>query len=46
MNKEEFVTMTKEQYMEAIMKLLDQCNEEKIWYYIKSFLEKMVDSPV
>ena len=34
--------MTKDQYIEEITQLLEQCHEEKILYYIMSFLKKMV----
>jgi hypothetical protein len=35
-------TMTKEQYINEIVNLLEQCNEEKIWYYIMTFMKEMI----
>ena len=33
--------MTKEEYINAIVKLLKKCNDEKILYYIQSLLKEM-----
>lgn len=38
--------MNKKEYIDAITKMLQECNDEKILYYIKTFLEKMVESPI
>lgn len=38
--------MSKEQYIAAITQLLEQCNEEKVLYYVQTFLEKMIESPL
>lgn len=34
--------MDKAQYIQEIVNLLEQCNEEKIWYFIMNFLKEMV----
>lgn len=33
--------MTKEEYINAIVKLLNKCNDEKILYYIQNLLKEM-----
>ena len=33
--------MTKEQYINEIVELLQECNKESVYIYIKSFLEKI-----
>ena len=45
MNKKEMIEMTKEQYIDEIMELLQKCNKESILYFIKGFLEKQVQHP-
>ena len=39
--KREMITMTKEEYIKEIVDLLQGCNKESIFMYIKSFLEKV-----
>ena len=34
--------MTKEQYIKDIIDLLNRCNKESVYIYLKSFLEKVV----
>jgi hypothetical protein len=34
--------MTKEQYITKISDLLEQCNEEKVLYYIMTLLQELV----
>lgn len=41
MKKENLITITKEEYIKEILGLLQNCNKESVFMYIKSFLEKV-----
>lgn len=42
MNKKEYAdTMSKNQYITEIVQLLQDCDKESVFLYIKSFLEKI-----
>lgn len=33
--------MDKAQYIQEIVELLEKCNDEKIWYFVMTFLKEM-----